>query len=345
VHRESSPIDLTELPLLWQAQRSEIATAEVHFRCFNSSFENPQNTPDRVAELLARHDLVARPDELEAFLEVLTGRTFDERKPWDDMILTVSGSRRRVDGSFCQFVTDGELEAVYTPTNHQLDLHPVGLSGVHHYELADLRWIPPPGISAANWQHLGTHNGGAVFNVPPQADGPDFEVITSLDAASGIVTHTITRYSDGAPAMEIFQSGLNLHASGVLFPRLRADITYARGSASSVRIMLVQQAIFNEPVADAAFPVPVRAGARVVDYRVPDKDVWIAHEEIADALAVPVRVTASAGAAAAGFVRPARTGKWWWLFAGVHLAGATAAVALLWRRRRSTFPRSSSKSH
>jgi len=340
--RISSPVDLNELPLLWQAQRSEIATAEIRFRCFNSSFESPQNTPEHISALLARHDLVAQPDELEAFLEVLTGRTFEGRKPWDDMILAVSGGRRRVDGRFCQFATDGDLEAVFTPVNHQLDLQPVGKSTIHHYDLPDLRWIPPEGVSAAEWQFLRADDGDAVFNVPPLPDGPAFEVLTSLDAASGIVTHSLTRHPDGSPAMEFYQSGLDLHASGVLFPRLRVDVTYANGSAYTVRVMLVHQATFNEPISDAAFVMTAAAGTRVVDYRVPEKDIWIASEEIADALAVPVRVTTPAGPAAAGIVRPARTDKWWWLFSGIHLAGATAAVALLWHRRRSMFSRSSS---
>jgi len=330
-----SPIALADLPLLWQAQRAEIATAAIRFRCFNSTFENLQNTPEHVAQLLTEHDLIAQPDELNPFLEALTGLKFDQRKPWDDMVLTVSGNRRRLDGGFCKFVTDGDLEAVYTPANRQLDLQPVGKSTIHHYRLDDLRWIPPQRVSPGAWQYLHTVDGSVLFNVPPAADGPDFAVLTSLDSASGNVTHSITRHADGSPAIEMYQSGLDLHAAGILFPRLRVDLTYANGAVYTARVLLVLESRFNEPVADESFTLPVAAGTRIVEYRTAEKDVWIAPSDIPDALSLTPRVTAPASRPVVRAGSSAVAKNWWWLLASVHLAGLTAAVLLIWRRRRS----------
>lgn len=330
----ATPVSLAELPPLWEAQRAEIATAQVRFRCFNSSFEVPGNTPERVAQLLAEHDLVARPDALLSFLEALTDRRFEERKPWDDMVLTVSGRRRRVDGGFCTFVSDGDQEAVWTPTNKQLDLQPVGKSGVHHYRLDDLRWIPPQRVSTSAWQYLGTEHEAAVFDVPPLPDGPQFQILTSIDPASGLVMHSITRREAGDPAFEKYQLGLDVHASGIVFPRLRIDLTYAGGIVHSARVMLIQAARFNEPIPEAAFVLPVAGGTRVVDYRANEKDVWIIKSAAADALTLPAPTPAPSAAPITRSSASTASGLRWWL-AGVHAAGVTAVVLLVVRRRRA----------
>src|SRR5690242_13760721 len=53
----SPPLSSQELAEFWEAQRTEIATAEIRFRCFNGGLENSQNGPDHIAGLLAEHDL------------------------------------------------------------------------------------------------------------------------------------------------------------------------------------------------------------------------------------------------------------------------------------------------
>jgi hypothetical protein len=334
-----SPIAPAELAALWESQRSEIATAEMRFRCFNGSLENPANSPEHVQQLLSEHDLVAHPEQLDACLLDLAGRPFSVAQPWEDMALTVSGRRRRFEDAFTTFVCDGNVEAAFTPSNRQVDLYPVGKSVIHHYDLADVRWIPSSRVSAESWEFLHLAGDDAVFHVPPLKNGTGSTIVTAVDSATGIITHKITRHADGTPAIETYQQGLELHSSGIVFPRLRVDLQYRQGVARTARVILVASARFNEPVDDAVFELPLAQGAKVIDYRSPEKAAYIAAKPVADALTLavhrlaspalpPLRVPASA---APPFGRT--------LLIVAHVVALLAGGVLIWRRRKTSSPR------
>lgn len=330
------PIPPAELAALWEAQRTEIATAEIRFQCFNAALENPQNTPARVAALLDVHDLVAQPVRLEPFLLELTGRPFQVPRPWENMTIIQSGRRRRFEDAWATFVTNGDTEAVLTPNNRQLDLIPVGKSAVHYYDLADIRWTPSPRVSPNVWTFLHRAENDAVFNVPPSPGRTQFQTQATVDLATGIVTHTITRRPDGDPVAEMYQRGLDVHASGIVCPRLRLDLQYAAGVVRTARVILVQSARFNEPVDDAAFRLPVNRGLKIIDYRGTEKTAFVATEPAPDALALPVFVTNSP--AVPSVRRPASpaTQRPWTLLIVAHVAALFATALLLRRRRRAS---------
>lgn len=335
----ASPIAPAELAALWEAHRTEIATAEIRFQCFNAAIDNPQNTPERVAALLAEHDLVGHPERLEAFLLALWGRPFHTPRPWEDMSIVVAGRRRRFEDAWATFVTDGETEAVLTPKNRQLDLMPVGKSAVHYYDLDDIRWIPSARVDAGAWELVQFAGEEAVFNVPPHPDRSQIAIQTSVDAASGFVTHTITRRPDGEPVTERFQRGFDVQSSGIVCPRLRVDLQYAAGVVRTARVILVQSARFNEAVDDAVFRLPVAPGLRIIDNRGTEKTAYVATESVPDALALPVYFTHSPAQPAVRMPEsePADR-RWTWLIVAHAIALATGWL-LLRRRRRALLTR------
>jgi hypothetical protein len=329
------PLSPSELASLWEGQRTEIATAHVQFLCFNGPLDNPQNSPERVRQLLEEYDLVAQPERLLPFLTALAGRPFAAAVPAEEMRLLVSGSRRRVEDPFATFVTDGELEAEYVAANRQVTLYPAGKSRVHHYGLEDLRWIPPPGISPVHWRVMSADAETVTYEVPPNAGGPKLDVVCSIDAATGIVIHSITRYPDGVPAIEMYQSGLDVSAAGIVFPRLRIDLVYSAGHLRTARVIQVTSARFNESVDDASFTLPVPEATRIIDFRTVEKDAYLATAPAPDALALPVRnhhSPARTAPAAAATPSPARR---WSILIAVHCTALLLLGGISLRKRRS----------
>ena len=329
------PISPEELASLWEGQRTEISTAVVRFQCFNTELENPANTPEHVAQLLSDHDLVRDPDQLEPFLVALFGRPFEVASPTAEMSLTVSGRRRRVSGGFTDFVTDGDLEAEYMPSNGQVTLSPPGKSAVHHWDLSDLRWTPPPGISSESWNFLRVEDDVAVVEVPPREDGTAFMIDATLDIASGVVTHKMTRYADGKPAVEMYQSGLEVLSSGIVFPRVRINLTYTDGIVRLARVMLIHSARFNEPVDAAAFALELPERTTVVDFRTAEKSVYRTKTAELDALALPVRNLDSPPRSAPAMSASSSPKLRWLILIGVHLAVLLILGAVFLRRRRA----------
>lgn len=327
-------IEVSELAALWESQRSEIATAVVRFLCFNGGVDNPENTPRRVAALLDEYDLVEHPEGLGPFLLALAGEPFEVPQPWEEMTLLVSGAYRRVEDSFCTFVTDGEVEFELTPSNRQLSIIPRGKSRVHHYTLDDLRWTPPPHVSAAGWRYLREEGDAVVYDVPPDPAGTRFAVTAAIDSATGIVRHSITRYPDGLPAIELYQTGLRMHAGGITFPQLHVRLTYSAGALRSARVMLVQEARFNEPVSESAFHLPVAEGTRVIDYRGEEKVGYLSKDAVADAHELLAYAPRLAAPPAAGPARPPQTSRWT-LLAAINFAVLLLLAGLFVLRRRS----------
>lgn len=337
----SSPVSAEELAALWEAQRSEIATAEIRFRCFNSSLQNPLNSPERIAELLREHNLAEHPERLEPFLLALIGHPPAVVPPWQNMSIVASGRHRRFEDAWCTFVTNGDVEAVLTPRNRQLDLLPVGKSPVHYYGLADIRWTPPPTVSAGAWEFVRLEGDDVVFQVPPVPGGTPFQVESSVDTGSGIVTHSLTRQPDGAPAVETYQRGLQVHSSGIVFPHLRMDVQYAAGSARSARVILVDGLRLNESMADSTFRLSVSGGTAVIDYRGSEKEAYRIVDDAADALALPIHVAQSPAVAPVRGSARATSQYRWTALVVVHVLAALTAGWLLWRRKRSSPSRQS----
>lgn len=332
---EQWPVSADELASLWEGQRTEISTAVVRFRCFNSSLENPDNTPERVAELLDEYDLVQHPEALDPFLLALAGRPFSVANPAPDTTLIVAGRRRRVTGFFSDYVTDGELEADYQPSNHQVSLYPPGKFHVHFWDLRDLRWTPSAGVSAAGWTLTDVRDDVVVFDVPPLEGGTEFQVTSEIDVATGIVRHKMTRYRGGNPATERYQSGLEVHSSGIVFPKLGIKCTYENGVVRKARIVLVESASFNEPVDSSAFALAIPEGTTIVDYRPAEKSAYRATTAAADALALPLRNLDSPPRTAP----PVSTGPSpqirWSILVGFHLVVLLILGAIAIYRRRS----------
>ncbi|MBL8848880.1 MAG: hypothetical protein JNG89_04320 [Planctomycetaceae bacterium] len=332
------PLSPAELAQLWEGQRTEIATAVVRFRCFNSTFASSRNSPERVATVLAEHDLANHPEHFEACLLALNGAPFSRPQPWEDMTLTVSGRHRRFEDQFTKFVSNGEAEAALTPSNGQVDLFPVGRSAIHHYDLSDIRWTPSARVSASTWEVLEVAGDELVFRVPPAAGGNGSEIDVSVDAASGIITHKLTRRVDGSPAIELFQQGLMVHASGIVFPQVRVDLQYEAGSARTARVILVESAEFNVPVNDAVFYLSIAKGTRIIDYRGSEKTATVAARPEADVLSLPTIHLTSPAQPPERAPASAPSQLRWPLLIGVHVIALLAGGMLVWRRRGSASP-------
>jgi hypothetical protein len=206
---------------------------------------------------------------------------------------------------------------------------------VHYWDLRDFRWTPPPGVSPARWTLADVRDDVVVFDVPPVEGGTTFQVTAELDVATGIVRHTITRYPDGNPAIEKYQSGLEVHSSGIVFPKLRINLTYADGVVRLARIMLVESARFNEPVDASAFALAIPEETTIVDYRTVEKSVYVATAAVPDALALPVRNLDSPPRTALSASAVTSTKRRWWMLIAVHLAVVLLLGAITIYRRRS----------
>lgn len=322
-----------DITAMWDGQRSEVATASIRFLCFNGSIEPPGPSAEEFQRLLRDHDFAADAEQFHPFLLAVLGGTFRD-PPWAEMHLEVAGRRQRQEDDGLTFLRDGEHDFLVLPANHQVSVYPLGQSGFHCYGLSDLRWIPPAPMPPERVRVLG-RDGDAwqIEFVAPEGDTAGGTSSTALvDDATGIMVSTSTLSAEGLPLKERYQLGVRTYPGDISFPVASVQAWYAAGRLSKLRVMLIQEARFNESIPDSRFVLAAEQGTSLIDHRRPETAGFQTKAEVADVrtLLSPVAVLPPR----APLRQPDRgVGRWLLLVNGVLLIGAGFVI---WRRRRTT---------
>lgn len=322
-----------EITAVWDGQRSEVATASIRFLCFNGSIESPGLSAEELRQLLRDHDFAADAEQFRPFLLSVLGGSFRLDPPWAEMQLDLAGRRQRQEDGRLTFLRDGEHDFIVLPANHQVSVYPLGQSWFHCYGLSDLRWVPPPPMPPERIRVLG-RDGDAwqVEFVAPAGDSAGGTSSTALvDDATGIMLHTSTLSAAGLPLKERYHLGVRTYPGDISFPVASVQAWYAAGRLSKLRVMLIQEARFNESIPDSRFVLPAAQGTSLIDHRGTATAGFQTKADVSDVrgLISPVAVLpprAPHGQSDRG------AGRWLLLINGVLLVGAGFVI---WRRRRA----------
>ena len=322
-----------EITAIWDGQRSEIATASIRFLCFNGSIEAPVHSAPEFRQLLRDHDFAADPEQFRPFLLAVLGGAFRRDPPWAETQLDVAGRRQRQDDDSLTFLRDGEHDFIVLPGNHQVSVYPLGQSWFHCYGLSDLRWIPPPPMPPERIRVLG-RDGDAwqVEFIAPEGDTAGGTSSTALvDDATGIMLHTSTLSAEGLPLKERYQLGVRTYPGDISFPAASVQAWYAAGRLNKLRVMLIQEARFNESIPDSRFVLPAAQGTSLIDHRGAETAGFQTKADVSDVrgLISPVAVLPPR---APHSQSDRGAGRWLLLINGVLLVGAGFVI---WRRRRA----------
>jgi hypothetical protein len=281
-----------ELVAMWDAQRTEVVTADIQCLCFNGSIENPGMTQERLAELVGEHDLAADAENLGPFLEGVLGGKPEREEPWTRMAISISGRRHRQDDGSLTFLSDGRYDFLVIPNNRQVSIYQPGQSSFGPYGVDSFRWTPPAPVIADRIRI--THREGDASQiefvpVDGNAHGPAATAV--VDNASGIVTYKASLASDGSPLKERYQLGIKTYPGDIDWPTATLEARYAGQRLSGLRVLLILSARFNQSVPEERFVLGAARGTSVIDYRGADVAGFMAASDVADVQTIigPVR--------------------------------------------------------
>lgn len=276
------------------AGREEIVSAEIHFRWHLSTYKNPENTPQRVRELLSQADLTNNPGALESLVKELKPYPALTGPVWESRDFSKLGVKRRAETAHgTTELVDGDHEMTYHQFNEQLTVSGRGGSSVHRTQMEDFRSFPPSEFGVENYR-VETHAGGqinlAFYRDPTNASDGSVADYYTIDELTGVVTHELTHFR-GELKKEIWQHGLTEYSGGVTLPALRLKTTYREGMLKSLTIWAIESANLNVPVDEDRFIMPVPEDTVLVDARLPTKVVRKVKKPVDDVRSILTPIT------------------------------------------------------
>jgi hypothetical protein len=155
-------------------------------------------------------------------------------------------------------VFDGELDLHYDARNRQVDAHLPGASRLRATTLRDLRLLPD--LTRPEECESETRPDGLVLLHKGAG-----QIVA--DPSTGFVHRLTSRDRDGNVRHERRQWQPVEYPGNIVFPKLSAKATYRYGTLSSLELVLIESASFNESFPADAFTLSVPAGTTVVDSR------------------------------------------------------------------------------
>lgn len=308
----------------WKGQQSEIATARVRFRLFQSRDVTP--LPRReVQQLFRTGDLGADPERLKGILNKALPQPMET--PWVLQRIFQQGSqiKNEVVGQRFTIADDGAQRVEYNGLgfNNQALLYPLGVSTLRIWSVRDLRRTPGPDSSL---YRLASRGAGQVV-----LKAPIGEIV--VDETNGAVLRASWR--DRADAREVTHEWLQdcfvTYPSGISFPSLNVQAEYGPGELlRQLEVTWIEEADFNINLGAGAFAVSAPAGCNVFDRREPTRPWnWRSERPVLDVVeATDERL----GTSIASVREPSSRVGWLSVGAGLGLLGLCMGLWLRWRK-------------
>ncbi len=245
----------------WSARRSEIITADVHYRQVERDVTDSTLTSAAIREVVSRLDPVDPGSRWEEVLRVLSGPASPPAVDASCRVVS-SGDRTRYEfAGFCT-IRDGELELVFDGDNQQVGVYPRGRSQRRIGHLGLLRWIPPTEVDLRKFR---VESAGPSALMLASLDG---SVRNRIDPETGLLAHVQDFEPEtGELVGEAWELGIAQFADGIPFPTLKIETTYRAGRLVRYALRHVQQADFNLDLPDEVFQMSNERGTAVLDYR------------------------------------------------------------------------------
>ncbi len=197
---------------------------------------------DEVGRILAEADLGKYPENALAIVakliqpDKLKGN-LDATLPHPEFFM--AGLNWRVQAERHTEVCDGESEFHYSEPNHQLDVYARGTSRIAHLSIRDFRiYFDPGSLTLFDEETL------AEGRIRLHKQGSDSQTEVILDADIGFVERSSSRRP--VEDSDRFQFVPINFPGGIVMPAVKIEIRYRKGVLSSVDIIKVDKAEFND---------------------------------------------------------------------------------------------------
>lgn len=250
----------TRLLATWEAQRTEVVTADVDYWLY-SQIPNGEWTREEFADLISRFDFVANPESLREFVPLIMGRPAFRDPPWGKGRIVVDGLKKRDRMAPFDNVQDGEYEYLGDADNLQLLIFELDRSSRYIRGIESLRWVPPTYINPRGFDIVTLNNDECRF--VNRKDGSQLTV----DPTNGMARHWLSYASPGELMLEVWQQGFASYDDGILLPQVQIEARYRNNRVTGFHVFIIRKAALNLPIAAEEFQVSANRLLKIFDYR------------------------------------------------------------------------------
>ena len=257
---------MEHLEPLWESMRTDIASCEATFRMQLQVTPSTPLNRLQVHEMLARYDLnnhmELAPD---LFQELLgPGQIFSPpvRRYFEQ------GALQRSDLNLMSYYQIDNFSFISDGDNKQIRVYERGLATSSGANLSIFRY-PPSSRAAGYLPNSAVRDGHLVrLTAVAASAGPIAHAVltNTLDWATGIPVRR-EQVIEHELVQESLYFGLTTFAGGITFPRVAIGIRYAQDKVQSLELACLDEARFNEPLAETTFRLAKPAGWYVMDCR------------------------------------------------------------------------------
>jgi hypothetical protein len=327
---EADPPTFAHFRPLWDHLRSDIQSAEVHFRVYYSVKPAGPCDDQRLHELIDQYELANSASRVEEFLKEFSGAA---KLTAPDRVHRQNGDRTRQEFGQSIYIEDSDYFMIRKDANRQIAAYYRGGSTIGIPRLEHIRRLPNTDYEPQRITRTGvtaTLSSQSVLNVRGQEFPVEAEYECDWD--SGIPIR-FRRRVDGRLLSETHLFNLTEYTGNVTFPECAMKVNYVPGQVTpqvqQLTLYVVDEARFNVGVPDNLFVMSKPVGMTVLDYRFPGsaQDLGVTQQEVADIR----KVLPATSRAMSAFVAP----EWSMRRRLFFLANGILMIGLsiwLWRR-------------
>ena len=270
-HAEPDP--LQQLLVRWGRQRDEVGTAHIRYRISRGGGGTlAPLSQARVNEILAAADLDNHPENFADAIRKMMSVDVREQsrmdKPWSEAEFYMLGLRTRdeIASSFIR-IYDGEWDFDYDLHNNQISVHRAGESHAKRQTLRDFRLAPPQfGDNKPEIKLLPSGDAELTNGV-----GGKYSALWTASPSTGFIhghSHAIEPGSDDPTsrvkfARDEFQFGAKTYPGRIVFPNLIVRTGFVSDKLTSLEMILIDSAEFNDSMQKSQLNLSAPAKAKV----------------------------------------------------------------------------------
>lgn len=282
---ETDPPTSAHFRPLWDHLRSDIQSAEVHFRVYYAVKPAGPCDDQRLRELIDQYELAESASRVEEFLKEFSGSA---KLTAPERVHHQNGDRTRQEFGKSIYIEDSDYFMIRKDANRQIAAYYRGGSTIGIPRLEHIRRVPNSDYEPQRITRTGvtaTLSSQSVLNVRGQEFPVEAEYECDLD--SGIPIR-FRRRIDGRLHSETHVFNLTEYAGDVTFPECALEVNYVPGQVTpqvqQLTLYVVDEAHFNVGVPDNLFVMSKPVGMTVLDYRFPNsvRDLGVMQQEVAD---------------------------------------------------------------
>ncbi|MEX2141376.1 MAG: M56 family metallopeptidase [Pirellulales bacterium] len=246
-----------QLAAHWGRQAHEIGSA--HIECRMSRFGEdrlaPLN-PEQVNAILENAQLNDNAENFEAVLTKLLAPDAARERLWSPVEFYAIGLKTREDLPRGIHVFDGELDLDYDEANNQISVYRAGESRLGRMHITDFR-VRTSASGLERFEQELLPNNRIALRVAGDKIVADW--------MTGFVYESIVR-SRGR-ATDTYQFAPMRYPGGIVFPKLKIELTYRSDELDGLELIYIDKAEFNEGMMADAFKLAAKTGTKVFMFK------------------------------------------------------------------------------